>query len=71
MLYAAGMATETAYRWDLPAGRRAVPAAGGGDGTVPIASAQGLDAGVGAQWAGAAPPRLALAEDVGAHEHST
>ncbi|MDC0717910.1 esterase/lipase family protein [Nannocystis bainbridge] len=71
MLYAGGMATETAYRWDLPRGRRAVPVAGGGDGTVPIVSAQGLDAGVSGHWAGAAPPRLALAEDVGAHEHST
>lgn len=71
MLYAGGMATETEYRWDRPVGARAVPRPGGGDGTVPIASAQGLDAAVGSQWRGSAPPRLALTEDIGAHEHST
>jgi hypothetical protein len=71
MLYAAGMATETEYRWDRNVGARAVPRAGGGDGTVPIASAQGLDGAVSAQWTGAAPPRLALGEDIGALEHST
>lgn len=71
MLYAGGLATEIEYRWDRAVGARAVPQANGGDGTVPVASAQGLDAAVTSHWAGAGPPRLSLAEDIGGLEHST
>lgn len=70
MLYAGGLATETGYRWDRAVGARLVNQAGGGDGTVPIASAKGLDAAVATQWTGSAPPRLPLAADIGALEHS-
>ncbi|HEY8378105.1 MAG TPA: hypothetical protein VIK91_16525, partial [Nannocystis sp.] len=71
MLYAGGLRTETGYRWDRPVGSRIVGQAGGGDATVPIASAQGLDAAVTTQWAGSAPPRLPLVLDIGALEHSS
>lgn len=70
MLYARGRRTEVGYRWDRQQGLRAEQQDGGGDGTVPIASARGLDDAVAAQWGARAWERLPLAVDIGALEHS-
>ena len=70
VLYAGQKKTEVGYDWSKKAGSRRISDEHGGDGTVPVASARGLDDVVKAAWAGKGPPRLELTMDVGAQEHS-
>jgi pimeloyl-ACP methyl ester carboxylesterase len=70
VLYAGQRQTEVGYDWSKKEGSRRIEDPRGGDGTVPVASAKGLNAVVKAAWAGKGPPRMALTMDVGAQEHS-
>jgi pimeloyl-ACP methyl ester carboxylesterase len=74
MLYAAGNKADVDFDWRRPAGQRATLGKKSGDGTVPIASAQALDAAVKNAWreqirGGVFPPQLPLSIDIGAMNH--
>lgn len=70
MLYAGQRRTEVGYDWSKDEGERLVYAGEGGDGTVPVASAKGLDAIVEKAWGTALPGPITPHRDTGDQEHS-
>lgn len=70
MLYAKDRKTEVGYDWSKDDGKRIKYDDEGGDGTVPIASAKGLDGLVAKAWKGKLPAQIVPYRNTGSQEHS-
>lgn len=70
MLYAGQSRTEVGYDWSKEEGERLLYESEGGDGTVPVASARGLNGFVEKAWGTALPGPIAPHRDTGGQEHS-